>query len=507
MPVTPPTWPRSSADCFRTTISPPHSGREPVAQARRYSWTRTAERAATLISDLARKRPESAVPALRRPVQRPRIAFFSPFPPRKSGVSDYSALLIDELKTMYTIDLYHESGYVPEPSLVEGGFDCCDARLFPRQAAVRDYHGVVYQMGNSRYHRFLYEIMLRHPGVVTLHDFCLAGFHLEYGFRLGRLREFFRDELLQWYPEQASTIETLLAPSEWNWEELTRECAARGLYLNRSVLDAADRLVVHSPWCVDQLRAAPATAAQADRVSVIPHGIWPRPVSLADRFAIRDRFDIPRDALMVASFGFIHPDKMSPEALDAFAGVARSNPSALFVFAGEEADGGIVRRHATALGLAERVRFLGRQAMPDFTDLIAASDLGVNLRRPPTNGETSGALLYLLAAGVATIVTDVATFSDYPEGTVWKVRWESDGAAGLETAMHTLAGSAEARAALGKAALDHVRAHHDWSRVAERYIEVIEQVHGQRQQPRLRLRPQSTTAVPVPHFRTRNVRA
>ena len=56
-----------------------------------------------------------------------------------------------------------------------------DYGLFDRFAAAKDYHAIVYQMGNSRYHNFMYPIMLRHPGVVTLHDFCLAGFHLHYG--------------------------------------------------------------------------------------------------------------------------------------------------------------------------------------------------------------------------------------------------------------------------------------------------------------------------------------
>jgi len=230
---------------------------------------------------------------------------------------------------------------------------------------------------------------------------------------------------------------------------------------------------------------------------VIPHGIWPRSISAAQRAAIRARFDIPRDALMIASFGFIHPDKMSPEALDAFQSVARSDPSALFVFAGEEADGGVVRRHAVMLGLANRVRFLGRMAMSDFTDLIAVSDLGVNLRRPPTNGETSGALLYLLASGVATIVTDVATFSDYPSTTVWKIRWESEGAAGLQHALHTLAADRPAREALGRAAQAHTCTHHEWSRVAKSYVDVIERCHASR----MALRGSRIhTSITGPHF-------
>jgi glycosyltransferase involved in cell wall biosynthesis len=473
-----------------------------VSQARRFHWSETAARASSVLGGLNRRRTSATLrldpAAARRRIDRgrPRIAFFSPLPPRKSGVSDYSALLLQELKRTYAIDLYHGSGYIPEPALVEGGFDCCDARLFPRRAAVRDYHGVVYQMGNSRYHRFLYETMLRHPGVVTLHDFCLAGFHLDHFYRQGRLRESFRDELLRWYPDQADEIARVLAPSDWNFEALALGCAERGWYLNRKVLACAERLVVHSPWCLERLRAT--APEEAGRAVVIPHGIWTRTITSEERAAIRGRFGIPRDALMIASFGFIHPDKMSPEALDAFRAVARSDPSALFIFAGEEADGGAVRRHAAALGLTERVRFLGRQAMPDFTDLIAVSDLGVNLRRPPTNGETSGALLYLLASGVATIVTDVATFSDYPDHAVRKVRWESEGPDGLGHALRTLAADPAAREALGRAAQDHTRAHHEWPRVAQLYVDVIERCHAERN---ARRGGAGAASLPRPHFR------
>jgi glycosyltransferase involved in cell wall biosynthesis len=304
---------------------------------------------------------------------------------------------------------------------------------------------------------------------------------MHYGHRQGREREFIRDELLRWYPDQADAITEVLDASPWDREVIARECAERGWYLNRGILSSAERVVVHSPWCLERVRAS--VPEDAERMVVIPHGIWPRSLSADERAEIRARFDIPRDALMIASFGFIHPDKMSPEALDAFPSVARSDPSAVFVFAGEEADGGVVRRHSAALGLSDRVRFLGRQAMSDFTDLIAASDLGVNLRRPPTNGETSGALLYLLASGVATIVTDVATFSDYPGTTVWKVRWEADGFAGLERAMHTLAADRPAREALGRAAQAYVREHHEWSRVAKSYVDVIERCHAGRSVP------------------------
>ena len=128
-----------------------------------------------------------------------------------------------------------------------------------------------------------------------------------------------------------------------------------------------------------------------------------------------------------------------------------------------------------ALGLAERVRFLGRQPAADYADLIAATDVGVNLRRPPTNGETSAALLDLLATGVATIVTDVATFADYPDTVVRKVRWDdARGPEELRRALVSLAGDRTTRQELGSAAQAYVRQHHAWPNSAAAYVELIE---------------------------------
>ncbi len=235
------------------------------------------------------------------------------------------------------------------------------------------------------------------------------------------------------------------------------------------------RVVVHSPWCVAQARAD--RPEFAERVVMIPMGAEPRRVSAEQRAAIRARFQIPADAVMVACFGFIHPNKMCPEAITAFQGVAQADGSALFVLVGEEHDRGEARRRAEELGLLDRVRFLGRQSRADFADLAAVADLGVNLRRPPTNGETSAALLNLLASGIPTIVTDVGTFSDFPGDVVRKVRWESEGLDGLRRALLELATDPRAREERALATWEYVRAHHEWPHVAKLYVDVIEHWH------------------------------
>ena len=171
---------------------------------------------------------------------------------------------------------------------------------------------------------------------------------------------------------------------------------------------------------------------------------------------------------------------MNVEAIEAFAAVARAVPSAIFAFVGHDLGGGQAREKADELGLLDRIRFLGRQDDAAFADLIAASDLSVSLRLPPTNGETSAALMDLLGAGVPTIVTDVGTFAGFPDAIVRKVRWDGDGPAALAAAMLGLATDREARERLGRAAAWHVREHHTWEVAAASYADAIESLHDER---------------------------
>ena len=414
----------------------------------------------------------------RRP-DRPRLAVFAPFGPKKSGIATYTSRLIQHLKATYTIDLFHDSGYVPEPALASPEFAAHDYRLFDRLAPILGYRGVLYQMGNSGYHKFLYETMQRHPGVTTLHDFCLAGFQWWYAHDLGIGHDHFADEVRHSSPARAARYLALL--KDWDREPggIQVACAKRGLLLNRRVFESSRRVVVHSPWCVDQVRRHyPELAHKAVR---IPHGTAISPRTPARIAATRARFGLPQDALVLASFGFLTKDKMNNESVVAFAALAREEPRAVFALVGHDLEGGEARQLAESLGVADRVHFLGHRPDADFADLVAASDLGLALRRPPTYGETSGALLDLLRTGIPTIVTDVGTFSDYPSTVVRKVRWQADGPAGLAAAVRELALDPEARASLSRAALEYVAAEHTWERATAEYVDAIESAFAERE--------------------------
>jgi glycosyltransferase involved in cell wall biosynthesis len=185
---------------------------------------------------------------------KPRIAFFSPLPPKISGISDYAVRLLNELKKTYTIDLYHDAGYVPDLGLSSSEFGCFDYRLFDRRDAALGYHQVVYQMGNSVYHGFLYETLQRRPGVVTLHDFCIASFQYWYAHVRGWGIEGFRREVAANIPHRAD--ELLAELDTWQHEEggIQSACARRGVFLNRRIFECSRGVAVHSPWCAEQVR-------------------------------------------------------------------------------------------------------------------------------------------------------------------------------------------------------------------------------------------------------------
>ena len=232
-------------------------------------------------------------------------------------------------------------------------------------------------------------------------------------------------------------------------------------------------MIFHSPWCVEKTRTL--YPGYPGDLTVVPYGASVAPVSAGRRDAIRARYGLPIDAMIVGNFGLVHSTKMNVESLRAFAEVAGRDPSALFVIVGPEYDDGASRACVAGLGIEARVRFLGAKPAAEFVELVAAADIGLNLRRPPTNGETSSSLLDLLRQGIPTIITDVGTFADFPDRAVRKIAWvDETSQAALTATLLELAEDRPSREALGASAIAYVGERHDWGRVAERYAEAIE---------------------------------
>ena len=98
---------------------------------------------------------------------KPTLLSASPFPPKKSGISDYSVALVKALSKIYDITLYSDNYIIEEESLnvfpvLRHGYDDIDFDSF-------DYR--IYNIGNHPgFHGYIYEAAIKHPGMVILHD-------------------------------------------------------------------------------------------------------------------------------------------------------------------------------------------------------------------------------------------------------------------------------------------------------------------------------------------------
>ena len=409
-------------------------GERAAVQARRFSWETTAdkalevpfepERAGEIDSRVAEYgqtgAPRSMLPSRRstRPAAH-RIAFFSPLPPSASEVVGRLGAVAGRA------DAALRDRPVPRCRLLAAHRPADPRVRLLRLPAVRAQCQAswattpcVYQMGNSHYHGYMYETLLRHPGIVTLHDLGLAGLPVLVcpAARGGRGRHIRRE--FEAYCGAEADEACALAASAEAAGGMPAACVKRGNYLNGRILEQATAVVVHSPWCVEQVRSR--FPDHVDKISVVASGATALDPSAEERKAIRARFGMPPEALIIASVGRMHPTRMNAETIAAFAPLARAIPEALLIFAGTEHDNGEARRKAMELGLQHRVRFLGHHPADVLADMAAIADIGVCLRRPPTNGETSAALMDLLRLGVPTIVSDVGPLSCYPDSVVRK---------------------------------------------------------------------------------------
>ena len=129
---------------------------------------------------------------------------------------------------------------------------------------------------------------------------------------------------------------------------------------------------------------------------------------------MRARYGIAEDAMLFGVFGGLTPEKRLPQILAAFRALLPHAPAARLLLAGAPATHYDVVADVAAHGLQDRVTLTGYlETDEDVTDHVAACDVTLNLRWP-TARETSGPWLRALAAGKATVITDLVHLGDVP---------------------------------------------------------------------------------------------
>ena len=407
-----------------------------------------------------------------------RLAWFSPFPPVRTGISAVSAELVAMLRGRgYTIDAY----------------PAARAHDFPWTHQQRPYDLIVYQFGNSSHHDYEWAYALRYAGLVVLHDTRLHHARAAFLLREKRAADY-RAEFC------------------WNHPDVSPDAAELG------VAGYDSHLYYEWPMTRALVASARLTAAHANAECQMPNdkGQMAKAVSIrlghgrlveADeraraRAEIRRQRGIADDAVVFVCAGGITPEKRIPQVLAAFADTLRHAPDARLMLAGATASHYDVHAGIAAHGLGDRVIVTGYvESDAALTDHLAAADVSLNLRWP-TAGEMSGPWLRALAAGVATVITDLAHLGHMPslDPRTWRMNGLSDSGVrlleepkpkaqsptpvcvaidildenhSLRLAMRRLATDAELRARLGRAGQSYWLAEHTPEVMADDYERAI----------------------------------
>ena len=354
-----------------------------------------------------------------------RVAYYSPLPPERSGIADYSALVLSELEKRLDVRVVKRGTKKP-----------------PRGTDVSLYH-----VGNNpEVHDWIVEALEEYRGVVVLHEFVLH--HLIGGLTLGRGDE---QGYLDAMQREGGVVGRMLGHAVVDgflpplWESNAHEFPLAG-----TVLDRADGVIVHSHYVEGLVRAA----GYGGPVWRVPFAAWPDPPrGSADLF--------PGRAPVVGCIGNLNPAKRIPQLLTAFARLRETHPQALLVLAGAPSSSLDVEAEARGHGLrlGEDVLLRGYVSEEELWSLMAACDVCVNLRWP-TMGETSAAAIQVLTLGKPLVVSDVGWFSELPDEVAIKIPIDQ-----LEVDLLA-------------AALDYVRREHSLERAADLYARALEDAAG-----------------------------
>lgn len=444
-----------------------------LERASKFTWQSVAHKISHVFSEhQPLDRVSISFNRVKTEIAKHKLAFFSPFKPVKSGITDYSCDLLPSLSQHFNIYSYYDEDYLPNDSTIENLFPHSQ---FDRDLLNQQYEAVIYQVGNSSYHCYMYSQLMRYPGISVLHDYYLGGLISYMDTHSPKLGITLFDELKHSYGKnKAIEITNLLQQDKLNVDTTLTEAE---IYVNRRIFTRSLGVILHSRWAYES--AVNNYSHDNDCIVHIPQ-LVPQYISKNISVEnIRNEFDIPTDSLVISTFGFINSTKRPLSILHAFNQYFLTNQLAYLVFVGgTEYLGSLdIENEIHKLGLQGHVKITGYVNMEDFYRYIEVSDICLNLRFP-FKGESSASLLRILSAGKPTVVTDIGSFSDFPNDVVLKIPQpnQSNEVEEIYNALILLTENSEYKKSLSANASAYIAREHNPTRCANLYADFVRQV-------------------------------
>ena len=259
-----------------------------------------------------------------------RLAWFTPWPPQPTGVAGRSEDVTRELaRRDHAIDVFVDaseilvSGRWPDTPPAPGEVRVQSAHDFIWRHGRDPYDLVVYQIGNSTLHEFIWPYLFRWPGLVVLHDARLHHARGRALLRRGK-RKAYRAEFRFNHPDAGEGAEIGVR-------------GFSGVYyyqwpMVRAVVESARLVATHARGTQMQL----AETFPGRTIAHIALGMGRRELDVATsrRAEIRAAWGLAPGAVAFGIFGGLTPEKRIDVILRAFAAARVRLPHARLVLGG-----------------------------------------------------------------------------------------------------------------------------------------------------------------------------
>jgi glycosyltransferase involved in cell wall biosynthesis len=360
----------------------------------RSTWISVSERAAAALDRLGETLPAWGWMPLSLPR---RVALVGPLPPHGGGIGSYNLRLIAPLSENTNVDVVSAS---PTDATLPPSASFVRADSFGSDVRPASFDALVYTLGNSSGHLATVQLALRYPGWLWLHETRLPATastslaHLgddEFEAQMRRLLE-------RAYPGRAP----LAAARNAGRSHL--ELLDAGVGLVGPLAERATGILVNSQAAKNYLYLDLPPNVHHPAVHVLPAGCPP----VRRRDPSTDR----KDPLVVA-FGTVSFTKRPDIVVDVAASVGCR---LAFVGPCPELLALMIKERAEIRNILESVEVIDTVTEGDWWSWMDRASVALQLR-DFSNGEMSAAVLDALAAGTP-VLTNLASASDYPEGTV-----------------------------------------------------------------------------------------
>lgn len=435
-----------------------HSAQE---QSKRFSWDISAQK---LLVALEKWHTQKCLPVYNEPLTRPLLAYISPLPPDKTGISGYSVELLEALSQWYEIVLVY-----PDPTKLEKNIASLYSSISSEtflQTKER-FDRILYHFGNSTFHAHMFDMLKMAPGIVVLHDFFLSHIieHrcMAQGDTSAYLQTLYRSHgfkaVYDFHKENKNDI-------PWHYP------------CNEDVINHATHIIVHSHHAKELLNTW--YEAIQEHATHIP--LCRKPPAIKDKQKSRQKCAIAPDAFVVCSFGLIEPSKLTHVLIEAWHNAKLSKEqNARLILVGKNHSGdygetiiSLIKKYH----LESSIIITGWVSDETFTDYLCAADIGVQLRTN-SRGETSATLLDCLNYALPTIVNAHGSMAEFSQELVYQLPNEVT-AKELAMALDTLHKDPALAHTYSEKSLSYMCNHHTPTQCARQYKEVIE-AHARQQ--------------------------